>query len=100
VLEYKKRKLEVESPRCDRRAVSFDLRNDWPSALRQAGLEAKKPTLWVVEGLLQDVRATDFAVIGHEFGRWSFPVVPRGTPGVPHSFLVRAIKRASASLSR
>jgi methyltransferase (TIGR00027 family) len=161
VLEYKARKLEGVSPRCDRRAVSIDLRDDWPSALLDAGFDAKAPTLWLVEGLLPylrepdvvelfaritrlasptsvllfdvigrsalaspyvkylvdfvaklgapwtfgtdepealleplgwEVHAADHAAIGQRFGRWPFPAVPRGTPGVPHSFLIKAIK--------
>jgi methyltransferase (TIGR00027 family) len=39
-------------PRCERRAVPVDLREDWPAALQAAGLDAARPTLWLVEGLL------------------------------------------------
>lgn len=42
------------------------------------------------EGLLEplgwEVPATDFAVIGHQFGRWPFPLIPRVTPGVRRVF--------------
>jgi methyltransferase (TIGR00027 family) len=34
------------------RAVSIDLRADWPKALRQAGFDPSTPTAWSAEGLL------------------------------------------------
>ena len=37
---------------CDRRTVAMDLRNDWASALRQAGVDPNAPTAWSAEGLL------------------------------------------------
>jgi methyltransferase (TIGR00027 family) len=39
-------------PRCDRVAVSFDLRKGWPGALRAAGFDLGQPTAWLAEGLL------------------------------------------------
>lgn len=33
------------------RGVPIDLRQDWPSALRQAGFDAARPTAWAAEGL-------------------------------------------------
>jgi methyltransferase (TIGR00027 family) len=36
----------------DLRMVPIDLRHDWPTALRQAGFEANRPTAWIAEGLL------------------------------------------------
>jgi methyltransferase (TIGR00027 family) len=36
----------------DVRAVPIDLRNDWPSALRQAGFDDRRPAAWAAEGLL------------------------------------------------
>jgi methyltransferase (TIGR00027 family) len=39
-------------PTVDLRAVPIDLREDWPAALRQAGLDTSRPTAWVAEGLL------------------------------------------------
>ncbi|WP_326548280.1 SAM-dependent methyltransferase [Mycolicibacterium sp. ND9-15] len=32
--------------------VPIDLRDDWPTALRDAGFDASEPTAWAVEGLL------------------------------------------------
>ena len=37
---------------CDRRSVAMDLRNDWASALQQAGFDPTAPTAWSAEGLL------------------------------------------------
>jgi methyltransferase (TIGR00027 family) len=39
------------APSADVRAVPIDLRHDWPSALRQAGFDAGRPTAWAAEGL-------------------------------------------------
>jgi methyltransferase (TIGR00027 family) len=39
-------------PTADRRAVSVDLRDDWPAALRRHGFDVKQPTAWSAEGLL------------------------------------------------
>lgn len=41
------------------RAVSVDLRADWPTALRAAGLESAAPTAWLAEGLLMYLRPAD-----------------------------------------
>lgn len=40
------------APTVDRRTVAIDLRQDWPAALRQAGLDPTRPTAWIAEGLL------------------------------------------------
>ena len=39
-------------PTADRRAVSIDLRDDWPAALRRNGFNVTQPTAWSAEGLL------------------------------------------------
>jgi methyltransferase (TIGR00027 family) len=38
-------------PTADRRTVAIDLRQDWPTALREAGLDTSRPTAWIAEGL-------------------------------------------------
>jgi len=40
-----------------------------------------------------EAKAETMSEVGTRLGRWPFPNAPRGTPGVPHSFLVRAEKR-------
>jgi methyltransferase (TIGR00027 family) len=39
-------------PACNRIAVPVDLRQDWPTALRQAGFEPSVPSAWSAEGLM------------------------------------------------
>jgi methyltransferase (TIGR00027 family) len=54
VLEFKSRTLTElgAEATADRRAVAIDLRDDWPSALRDSGFEPDVPTAWIAEGLL------------------------------------------------
>jgi methyltransferase (TIGR00027 family) len=54
VIEFKTRTLDDlgAEPTAQRRAVAIDLRNDWPSALKEAGFDAGQPTAWSAEGLL------------------------------------------------
>ncbi len=39
-------------PIAERRTVSIDLREDWPTALREHGFDDTKPSAWSAEGLL------------------------------------------------
>ncbi len=39
-------------PTAQRRTVAIDLRDDWPAALIEAGLDTQHPTAWSAEGLL------------------------------------------------
>jgi methyltransferase (TIGR00027 family) len=39
-------------PTAERRTVSIDLRDDWPTALRHAGFDVTQPAAWSAEGLL------------------------------------------------
>jgi methyltransferase (TIGR00027 family) len=54
VIEFKTRTLQDIGaiPTAQRRTVAIDLRQDWPSALRDAGFDAAQPTAWSAEGLL------------------------------------------------
>jgi methyltransferase (TIGR00027 family) len=54
VIEFKSATLAElgATPTADRRAVPVDLRDDWPAALRAAGLDPSKPTVWSAEGLM------------------------------------------------
>jgi methyltransferase (TIGR00027 family) len=54
VIEFKTTTLADlgASPTADRRSVAIDLRHDWPTALRRAGLDPTQPTAWSAEGLL------------------------------------------------
>lgn len=54
VIEFKTRTLADlgAEPTAERRTVPIDLREDWPSALRDKGFDAGEPTAWIAEGLL------------------------------------------------
>jgi methyltransferase (TIGR00027 family) len=39
-------------PRAELRTVGTDLRQDWPTALRDAGFDPGAPTAWILEGLM------------------------------------------------
>ena len=54
VIEFKTRTLAGlgAEPTAVRRTVAIDLRDDWPSALAEAGLDPGQPTAWSAEGLL------------------------------------------------
>jgi methyltransferase (TIGR00027 family) len=54
VLAFKDQVLGSENarPRCGRHPVGIDLREDWPTALKQAGFDPERPTAWLAEGLL------------------------------------------------
>ncbi len=54
VLEFKSSTLADHGaePACNRVAVPVDLRQDWPTALQQAGFDPSAPSVWSVEGLM------------------------------------------------
>jgi methyltransferase (TIGR00027 family) len=54
VIEFKTRTLADlgAAPTAERRTVPIDLREDWPAAMRAAGLDPNRPTAWCAEGLL------------------------------------------------
>jgi methyltransferase (TIGR00027 family) len=54
VLDFKASTLAEHGaqPACDRVAVAVDLRQDWPTALRQAGFDPSAPSAWSAEGLM------------------------------------------------
>jgi methyltransferase (TIGR00027 family) len=54
VIEFKTRSLAGlgAAPTAERRVVAVDLRDDWPTALRDAGFDPSQPTAWSAEGLL------------------------------------------------
>jgi methyltransferase (TIGR00027 family) len=54
VIAFKSRTLAElgAQPTTYRRAVAIDLREDWPTALKQTGFDPTAPTAWSAEGLL------------------------------------------------
>jgi methyltransferase (TIGR00027 family) len=60
VLEFKSTTLQQHGahPTCNLVTVPIDLRQDWPTALREAGFDASQPASWSAEGLLRYLPAT------------------------------------------
>jgi methyltransferase (TIGR00027 family) len=54
VIDFKTRTLAGlgAEPTAQRQTVSIDLRDDWPTALQEAGFDSSLPTAWSAEGLL------------------------------------------------
>jgi methyltransferase (TIGR00027 family) len=54
VIDFKTRTLSDlgAMPSTAHRPVGIDLRDDWPSALRQAGFDPATPSVWLAEGVL------------------------------------------------
>ncbi len=54
VVEFKTTTMAAlgAEPTAERRVVAIDLRDDWPTALRQAGFDPDRPSAWSAEGLL------------------------------------------------
>jgi methyltransferase (TIGR00027 family) len=54
VIEFKTETMSRlgATPATERRTVSVDLRDDWPTALRRSGFDDSKPAAWSAEGLL------------------------------------------------
>ncbi len=54
VLDFKRQTLHEHGaePKANRVEVKVDLRQDWPTALQQAGFDPSQPSVWSIEGLL------------------------------------------------
>lgn len=55
VLDFKSTTLQRRGaqPRAKLTNVAVDLRQDWPTALQDAGFDASRPTMWSAEGLVR-----------------------------------------------
>jgi methyltransferase (TIGR00027 family) len=78
------------APTADRRAVAIDLRHDWPSALRGAGLDPTQPTAWSAEGLMpflppdaQDALLDNITTLSAAGSRLATENVPDASQAVP-----------------
>jgi methyltransferase (TIGR00027 family) len=60
-------------PVCARKVVPVDLREDWPGALVDAGLDPAAPTAWLVEGVLMYLPPEDGADVLAGIGTLSAP---------------------------
>jgi methyltransferase (TIGR00027 family) len=90
VVEFKRVTLADlgAAPTVDLRAISIDLRDDWPAALRAAGFDPSAPSAWIAEGLFgylppeaQDRlldAVTDLSAPGSRLGSEAVPSQPQG----------------------
>jgi methyltransferase (TIGR00027 family) len=90
VVEFKRVTLADlgAAPTVDLRAISIDLRDDWPAALRAAGFDPTAPSAWIAEGLFgylppeaQDRlldAVTDLSAPGSRLGSEAVPSQPQG----------------------
>jgi methyltransferase (TIGR00027 family) len=92
VIEFKTTTLNDlgATPTAERRTVAVDLRHDWPAALRDAGLDATKPTAWSAEGLLpflppeaQDALLDNIAALSSPGSRLATENLPDASRSVP-----------------
>ena len=104
VIEFKTATLAGlgAAPTADLRTVAIDLRQDWPKALLEAGLDKSRPTAWIAEGLFgylppeaQDRLLDNITALSAEGSRLACEAVP----DMPHLDKERAremMRRASA----
>jgi methyltransferase (TIGR00027 family) len=59
MIATKDERIAGEQPRCQRVAVGVDLADDWPKVLRSQGFTSSSRTVWLIEGLLQYLNASD-----------------------------------------
>jgi methyltransferase (TIGR00027 family) len=92
VIEFKTATLADlgAKPTADRRGVAIDLRHDWPSALREAGLDPAQPTAWSAEGLLpflppdaQDALLDNITTLSAAGSRLATENIPDASQAVP-----------------
>lgn len=86
VIEFKTTTLKDlgAAPKADLRTVAIDLRQDWPAALREAGLDTTAPTAWIAEGLLgylppeaQDRLMDNITALSADGSRLGVEAIPR-----------------------
>lgn len=58
VLNYKEKKLVNEKLKCQRISIALDLREDWQGPLLKAGFATTAKTLWLIEGLVMYLEAS------------------------------------------
>ncbi len=59
VIAIKDERLAGERPRCRRVAVGVDLADEWPKVVQSQGFDSSLRTVWLIEGLLQYIEASD-----------------------------------------
>ena len=92
VIEFKTTTLADlgAAPTAERRAVAIDLRHDWPTALRGAGLDPTQPTAWSAEGLMpflppeaQDALLDNITMLSAAGSRLATENMPDASRAVP-----------------
>ena len=75
MLDFKQRVVDGidAQPRAQRVVIRIDLREDWPGALRAAGLDPDAPVAWVVEGLLVYLDEASVERVMNDIGALSAP---------------------------
>ncbi len=102
VLEFKRETLEQYGarPKARRREIDVDLRDDWPSALRDNGFQPDEPAAWIAEGLLiylpADAQHALFTGIDSLSSAGSRLALEEGRPMDPEAFKAK-VEEAKAS---
>ena len=60
-------------PACELHQVAVDLRDDWPTALTEAGFDSSLPTAWLAEGLVPYLPADAETQLLHTMHEFSAP---------------------------
>jgi methyltransferase (TIGR00027 family) len=85
------------SPACERVVVRADLREDWATALREAGFDPDVPTAWLVEGLLIYLSYEDAERLLTTVGELSAPGSRVSFEHRPHAGPDSLVSRARAT---
>jgi methyltransferase (TIGR00027 family) len=104
VIEFKTATLAGlgAAPKADLRTVAVDLRQDWPKALLEAGLDKSRPTAWIAEGLFgylppeaQDRLLDNITALSAEGSRLACEAIP-DRPHIDKEQAREMMRRASA----
>jgi methyltransferase (TIGR00027 family) len=104
VIEFKTSTLAGlgAAPQTDLRTVAIDLRQDWPTALLEAGLDKSRPTAWIAEGLFgylppaaQDALLENITALSARGSRLACEAVP-AWPEIDKERARETMRKASA----
>ena len=104
VIEFKASTLADlgAAPQTDLRTVAIDLRQDWPTALLDAGLDKSRPTAWIAEGLFgylppeaQDALLENITALSAPGSRFACEAVP-ARPEIDKEKARETMRKASA----
>ncbi len=75
VMAFKEQVLteRTATPACQRVVISADLRQDWPTAVVQAGFDPGEPTAWLAEGLFMYLTQDEWDHLLDRIGQLSAP---------------------------